>query len=71
MVDNETNLENKNTPLMTNAEILNNIAEMIIDKIRNNEEYKDVVSWYACFESIERDIKEGRKLLNSVEQRLG
>lgn len=70
MVDNETNLENKNAPLMTNAEILNNIAEMIIGKIRNNEEYKDVGTWYACFESIERDIKEGRKLLNAVEQRL-
>ena len=70
MVDNETNLENKNTQLMSNAEILNNIAEMIIDKIRNTENYEDLSSWYACFERVERDIKDGRKLLNAVEQKL-
>ena len=70
MVDNETSLENKGTPLMTNAEILNTVAEMIIDKIRNTENYEDVNSWYACFESVERDIKDGRKLLNAIEQRL-
>lgn len=70
MVDNETILENKGTPLMTNAEILNIVAEMIIDKIRNTENYEDVNSWYACFESVERDIKDGRKLLNAIEQRL-
>ena len=39
MVDNETSLENKNTQLMSNAEILNTVAEMIIDKIRNTENY--------------------------------
>lgn len=70
MVDNETSLENKAVPLMTNAEILHTVAEMIIGKIRNTENYKGVNSWYACFESIERDIKEGRKLLNAIEQRL-
>lgn len=70
MVDNETSLENKGIPLMTNVEILNTVAEMIIKKIRNNEEYEDVNSWYSCFEDIERDIKEGRKLLNAIEQRL-
>lgn len=70
MVDNETSLENKVVPLMTNAEILNTVAEMIIDKIRNTENYKNVNSWYACFEHIERDIKDGRKVLNAIEQRL-
>ncbi len=70
MVDNETSLKNEVTPLMTNAEILNTVAEMIIDKIRNTENYEDVNSWYACFESVERDIKDGRKLLNAIEQRL-
>ena len=67
MIDDKTSLEHKATPIMTNAEVLNTVAELIINKIRNNEEYKDVNSWYACFESIERDIKEGRKLLNAID----
>lgn len=67
MTDNETSLTGKKEALMTKAQIMNTIAEMIIDKIRNKEEYKDCGSWYGCFTEIEHDIEEGRKLLDSID----
>lgn len=67
MKKNEYDLSNQKEALMSKAEIMNTVAEMIIDKIRNKEEYKDCGSWYSCFIRIEHDMQEGKKLLDSID----
>lgn len=53
---------------MTLNEILNNIARDLILKISNTDNYKDRANnWYSHFKEVEKDIKEGRKLLDSIE----
>lgn len=55
---------------MTVNEILNNVAREIILKISNTDNYKDRANnWYSHFEEVEKDIKEGRKLLDSIATR--
>ena len=49
-------------------EILNDVARNIILKISNIQNYKDRANnWYSHFVEVEKDIKEGRKLLDSIE----
>lgn len=54
--------------IMSGAEILNEVAEMIIKQIRNDENYKDCGCWFRCFKDIMLDIENGRKLLKNIER---
>lgn len=52
---------------MKKWEIINDLAQSIIEKIMVVENYKDRANnWYSHFEEVEKDIKKGREMLNEL-----